>query len=268
MRSASSRVFSGRGFTLVEVALGLAILVLIFAAMFRLVQFSVIGADEAGKISVRSREVSGFFALMRQLCLDLSPKSLLRLESAGLGWGDDLFLTEAPLSILPQPGGGVRTLRFGLEKVPGGTGKALVMEEIFERTNPPNRFFPPVTNRFELMRDVVRLDWLPGNPNNRDKMEEPGWSDSVKPAYLKAVLVSRQRGKNSTNTGIFWIPSGYGPSGQIPVDFVTRTALGAPAAGSSPGTNSGSGTPTSPGAGATSGTGPGSGPVVEVTVPK
>jgi len=215
---------SRRAFTLIEVTLGLAIVVQMFAVMFLLVQTAVMSADEAGKNSRGSREVSGFFALMRQMCLELPARTQLRLESAGLGWGYDLILRPAPPGILPERYGGLRTLRFGLERDVGGTGKMLVMEEIFQRTNQPNRISVPETNRFVLMRDVVRLEWLPGNPNNREKMEEPGWEDPIKPAYLRMRLVRREGGRNLTHQGIFWIPMGYGPGGQPPVDGVTRVA--------------------------------------------
>jgi hypothetical protein len=54
-------------FTLIEVTLGLTILILIFGVIFQLVQFSVMGANAAADASLRSREVSGLFALVRQL---------------------------------------------------------------------------------------------------------------------------------------------------------------------------------------------------------
>ena len=70
---------SCQAFTLIEVTLGMAILILIFGVIFQLVQVSVVGADDAGKYSLRNREVSGLFTLLRQVCLDLPIKSQMGL---------------------------------------------------------------------------------------------------------------------------------------------------------------------------------------------
>jgi len=213
-----------RGFTLIEVTLGLAILILIFGVIFQLVQISVLGADAAGRNSLRSREVSGLFALIRQLCLDLPIRSQLALEPRA-GGGYDLVLSNAPVAILPTRDGGTTTLRL-LTKKDRVTGAAqLTLEEVFQRTNQTGRIEEPLTNSFLLMQDLVTVDWFPGNPLNRERMEEPGWTDPIKPAYLKLQLVRREAGRNATNTGIFWIPTGYGPGGQPPVDPVTRAPV-------------------------------------------
>ena len=51
----SGREFrGGRSFTLIEVTLGMAILILIFGVLFQLVQMSMLGADAAAKNSQRS----------------------------------------------------------------------------------------------------------------------------------------------------------------------------------------------------------------------
>ena len=80
---------SCQAFTLIEVTLGMAILILIFGVIFQLVQVSVVGADDAGKYSLRNREVSGLFALLRQVCLDLPIKSQMGLvprNGGGTTW--------------------------------------------------------------------------------------------------------------------------------------------------------------------------------------
>ena len=213
-----------RAFTLIEVTLGMAILILIFGVIFQLVQMSVLGADVAAKNSQRTREVSGLFALVRQLCLDLPVRSQLTLESRG-GRGFDLVLSNAPIAILPAQKDGFRLLRLALEKDPVGGGGVLVLQEIFQSTNAQNRQAPPQTNSFELMREVTALRWLAGDPRNPEELRE--WNEAVKPAYLKLVLVRRDAGRDLTNTGIFWIPTGYSPSGQPPVDPVTRIPMSA-----------------------------------------
>lgn len=213
-----------RGFTLIEVTLGLAILILIFGVMFQLVQMSVLGADAAAKNSLRSREISGLFALVRQLCLDLPVRSQIGLEPRVGIRGYDLVLSNAPLAILPEQKDGLRSLRLALRKDPVGAGMRLFLEEVFQPTNQLRRQEPPQTNTFELMREVVSVSWLAGDPRNPEELRE--WNDPmVKPAYLRLVLVRREAGENSTNTGVFWIPTGLSPSGQPPVDPVTRMSM-------------------------------------------
>ncbi len=213
-----------RAFTLIEVTLGMAILILIFGVIFQLVQMSVLGADAAGKNSQRSREISGLFALVRQLCLDLPVRSQILLEARRGGTGYDLVFSNAPLVILPERKDGVRSLRLALEKDPVGGGGVMVLQEVFQATNNFNQQLPPETNTFALMREVVSLAWRAGDPRQPEEMRE--WNDPVvKPAYLKLELVRRDAGRNLTNIGIFWIPTGLSPSGQPPVDPVTRAPL-------------------------------------------
>jgi hypothetical protein len=205
-------------FTLIEVTLGLAILILIFGVLFQLVQMSMLGADAAAKNSQRSREVSGLFALVRQLCLDLPVRSQLSFEPRA-GGGYDLLLSNPPLVIQKD---GARSIRFALQKDPVGGGGVLVLQEIFVATNEMNRQSPPQTNSFELMREVAALSWLAGDPRNMEQPEQREWNDPIKPAYLKMTLVRRDGQRTITNSGIFWIPTGYSPSGLPPVDPVTR----------------------------------------------
>jgi hypothetical protein len=98
----------------------------------------------------------------------------------------------------------------------------LVLQEIFVATNEMNRQSPPQTNSFELMREVAALSWLAGDPRNMEQPEQREWNDPIKPAYLKMTLVRRDGQRTITNSGIFWIPTGYSPSGLPPVDPVTR----------------------------------------------
>ena len=212
----------GGGFTLIEVTLGLAILVLIFGVIFQLVQMSVLGADAAAKNSLRNREITGLFALVRHLCLDLPVRSQLSLEPRSAG-GFDLRLENAPLAIFPAKQDGTAVLRFSLQKDPVGRGKRLVLEEISQPKGEINRGRPPETNAFELMREITDLTWLAFDP--RDGQEKTEWNDPVKPAYLRLELTRREGAEERTYMGIFWIPAGYGPGGQPPVDPVTRVPL-------------------------------------------
>jgi hypothetical protein len=212
------------GFTLIEVTLGLTILILIFGVIFQLVQFSVMGASAAAQASLRSREVSGLFALVRQLCLDLPVNAQLSLENRGGRKGYELVVTNAPVAIFPERYDGQRVLVFELRKAPTGDGKDLWLVESLIKTN-TGKVEKPEVNEFRLMGDVKSLLWEAGDPRNQEKMNRPDWNQPVKPAYLRLVL-ERPSGKTTlTNSGIFWIPTGLSPTGQVPIDPVTRTLV-------------------------------------------
>ena len=58
-------------------------------------------------------------------------------------------------------------------------------------------------------------------------MNRPDWNEPVKPAYLRLTL-ERKAGKTTvTNVGTFWIPAGMSPTGQAPLDPVTRSVIAA-----------------------------------------
>ena len=207
-------------FTLIEVTLGLTILILIFGVIFQLVQFSVMGANAAADASLRSREVSGLFALVRQLCLDLPVNSQLSLENRGGRKGYELVITNAPVAIFPEQYDGLRVLGFELRKASTGDGKELWMVESLIRTNTPRPEKPEV-NEFRLMEDLIKLEWQAFD--TRDQTPKDNWNDSVKPAFLGLTL-ERKAGKATvTNIGTFWIPTGISPTGQLPLDPVTRS---------------------------------------------
>jgi type II secretory pathway pseudopilin PulG len=213
-----------KGFTLIEVTLGLTILILIFGVIFQLVQFSVMGANAAAQASLRSREVSGLFALVRQLCLDLPVNAQLSLENRGGRKGYELVVTNAPVAIFPERYDGLRVLAFELRKSPTGDGKDLWLVESLTKTN-TGKAEKPEVNEFRLMGEVKSLLWEAGDPRNQEKMNRPDWNEPVKPAYLRLVL-ERPSGKTTlTNSGIFWIPTGLSPTGQVPIDPVTRTLV-------------------------------------------
>ena len=213
-----------KGFTLIEVTLGLTILILIFGVIFQLVQFSVMGANAAAQASLRSREVSGLFALVRQLCLDLPVNAQVSLENRGGRKGYELVVTNAPVAIFPERYDGLRVLAFELRKAPTGDGKDLWLVESLAKTN-TGKAEKPEVNEFRLMGEVKNLLWEAGDPRNQEKMNRPDWNEPVKPAYLRLVL-ERPSGKTTlTNSGIFWIPTGLSPTGQVPIDPVTRTLV-------------------------------------------
>ena len=213
-----------RGFTLIEVTLGLTILILIFGVIFQLVQFSVLGANATAEASLRSREVSGLFALVRQLCLDLPVNSQLTLENRGGRKGYELVITNAPVAIFPEQYDGVRVLGFELRKAKTGDGNELWLVESFTKTN-TQKPEKPEFNEFRLMGDVKGLTWEAGNTRNQEKMSQRDWNEAVKPAFLRLKL-ERQTGKKTfTNTALFWIPAGMSPTGQAPMDPVTRSLI-------------------------------------------
>lgn len=219
-----------RAFTLIEVTLGLAILILIFGVIFQLVQFSLIGANEASQQTRRSREVDGLFALVRQLCLDLPFRSQVFLEpQGGQGRGTDLVLSNAPAAILPERYDGIRVLRLELRKSPGETGSTLRLVEVFQ----PRQGTRVETNLFPLMREITDLKWWA--LDTRDGQEKTEWGDPAKPACLRLELTRRQGARRDVYRGVFWIPTGLGPGGVVPLDPTTlQVQGGAPATPGNP----------------------------------
>jgi len=210
------------GFTLIEVTLGLTILILIFGVIFQLVQFSVLGANATAQASLRSREVTGLFALVRQLCLDLPVNSQLGLENRGGRKGFELVITNAPVAIFPEQYDGIRVLGFELRKSKTGDERELWLVESLTRTNTGKTERPEV-NEFRLMEDVKELKWEAWDSRNQENRSD--WNDPVKPAFLRLTLERRTGKKAFTNTALFWIPAGMSPTGQAPIDPVTRSLM-------------------------------------------
>jgi len=203
------------------VTLGLAILILIFGVIFQLVQMSMLGANEATQLTRRNREVDGLFALVRQLCLDLPFRSQVLLEpGAGAGQRTDLVLSNASAAIFPDRFDGTRVLRLELRRSEGETGSTLRLVEVFQ----PKEGTGAQTNLFPLMREITDLRWWA--LDTRDGQEKTEWNDSVKPACLRMELTRRQGNRREKFQGLFWIPTGLGPGGLVPLDPVTLQGQG------------------------------------------
>jgi hypothetical protein len=200
----------------------LTILILIFGVIFQLVQFSVLGANATAQASLRSREVTGLFALVRQLCLDLPVNSQLGLENRGGRKGFELVITNAPVAIFPEQYDGIRVLGFELRKSKTGDERELWLVESLTRTNTGKTERPEV-NEFRLMEDVKELKWEAWDSRNQENRSD--WNDPVKPAFLRLTLERRTGKKAFTNTALFWIPAGMSPTGQAPIDPVTRSLM-------------------------------------------
>jgi len=211
----TARLFSPAGFTLIEVSLGMAILTLIFAVIFQLVQYSVLGAEAAGQISIRNREVTGLMALVRQTCLDLSPKSQLVLMPRE-GKGYDLVISNAPSLILPADYRGVRVAEFQMIKNDRGSQDLWLTETTLEKNRRGGLGSAEPPNRFVLLRDVGTLEWLAWD--TRDRKSKTEWMESNKPGLLQLKMSRREGNRVRKDEAWFWIPTGMGPNGQVPRD--------------------------------------------------
>jgi len=201
-----------RAFSLVEMALGMAILVLIFGGIFNVVQGALVSAEAAESFALRAREEEGLFMLMREICLGLPPQSQIQIKNPR-----NLVLTDAPVAILQSAVPGQRILQFSLEKDPvDGNQKNLFLEETILGTN---NFGQPTTNainRFLLMDNLEDVRWTAGSPNPGQPSPRE-WQEAVKPPFLELEIERRQARRVTTNTAFFWIPTGYGPGGRPPL---------------------------------------------------
>ena len=146
------------------------------------------------------------------------------------------MLSNAPSAILPERYDGTRVLRLELRKTPGETGSTLRLVEVFL----PREGAATQTNLFPLMREITDLKWWA--LDTRDGQEKTEWGDPIKPACLRLELTRRQGARREVFRGVFWIPTGMGPGGLVPLDPTTLQAQGAPPA--APGTPGTPGTPT------------------------
>lgn len=201
-----------RSFSLVEMALGMAILVLVFGGIFNVVQGTLVSADVAERFALRGREEEGLFTLMREICLGLPPQSQIRIKNP-----QDLVLTEAPVAILKASIPGQRILHFSLEPDPvDGNQKKLFLEETVLATNAYGQASTSAMNRFLLMDGLKEVRWIPGSPYP-GQLAPREWNEPTKPPFLRLDIVRRQSRGLSTNTAFFWIPTGYGPGGRPPL---------------------------------------------------
>jgi hypothetical protein len=206
---------------------------LIFGVIFQLVQYSVLGAEAAGQISIRNREISGLMALVRQTCLDLSPKSQLGLVPRE-GKGYDLVLSNAPSLILPSDYRGIRVAEFQVRKNQKG-GLDLWLAESTLETNRQGGLSPSEPpNRFILLRDLRSLEWTAWD--TRDRAPKREWQESNKPGVLQLKMSRREGSRIRDDEAWFWIPTGLGPNGQLPRDprMIGLGGLTNPASGTNP----------------------------------
>lgn len=202
-------------FTLIEVSLGMAILILIFGVIFQLVQYSVLGAEAAGQISIRNREVSGLMALIRQTCLDMSTKSQLGLLPRQ-GKGYDLVISNAPSLIVPPDFRGIRVAEFQILKNERGSQDLWLAESTLETNRQGGLGLVEPPNRFLLLRDVRSLEWTAWD--TRDRLPKSQWAESNKPGVLQLKMSRKEGTRIRYDEAWFWIPTGLGPNGQVPRD--------------------------------------------------
>ncbi len=149
-----------RGFTLLEVMMGLAVLGIVAGAMFGLIQSSLVSAAQARQIELRRQEVSGFLELVRTALIDLPGDATLYLnirEDSGknypelifqdapglLSWGS--LVSTAPssaLSLQSQTGG---LLQMAITTLPDER-----LQNTSDRTQPAS---------LQLLGDLTEAKW-------------------------------------------------------------------------------------------------------------
>lgn len=194
-----------QSFSLVEMTLGMAILVLVFGGIFNVVQGTLISADVAERYALRMREDEGLFSLMREIFLGMPPQSQVLVEKNL----QELVLFDAPVVILSSGYEGQRIIRFSLEKDRvDASKKNLFLEETILGTNSFGQLSTNATNRFLLMNNLFELRWTPG-PAFPEQRAPTEWRETNKPPYVQLEIVRRKSRDYVTNRAWFWIPTGY-----------------------------------------------------------
>ena len=190
-----------RGFTLLEMVLGLTILVLIFGVMFRLVEGSLVTMAATQGFGRKQQETTGLIAFFRAFCMDLPTNSLMGFKKNE----GAIRFTNSQIALAPGPLPG-RVLEFYRDK---NNDRLMLKETVPDAMRPGAR--PKSVVEFCLATNVTEFAWSAYDPR---KPEKPfaEWNDASRPAYLTLAL--RKDGQNLRAD--FWIPSGLFPGGALP----------------------------------------------------
>lgn len=143
-----------RGFTLFEMVLGLAILVLIFGVMFRLVEGSLVLMTATQGFARKQQESASLISFFRSFCMDLPRESTLGFKK---GEGSIRF-TDSPIALVPGPLSG-RVLEIYRQK---NNDRLMMRESVLDPDRPGAR--PKNSVEFCLATNVTEFSWLAHDP--------------------------------------------------------------------------------------------------------
>lgn len=189
-----------RGFTLFEMVLGLAILVLIFGVMFRLVEGSLVLMTATQGFARKQQESASLISFLRSFCMDLPGESVLGFKN---GEGSIRF-TNSQIALVPGPLAG-RVLEIYRQK---NNDRLMMRESILDPDRPGAR--PKNFVEFCLATNVTEFSWFAHDPR-KPAEKKMDWNDANRPAYLSLVFTK----DGEPFRADFWIPSGQ-PAGGMP----------------------------------------------------
>lgn len=190
-----------RGFTLLEMILGLTILVLVFGVMFRLLDGSLVAMGEARRFASQHLEANGVVGFLRAFCMELPKESTVAFKKGE----EAIRFTNSQIALLP---GALenRVLEFYRDKK---TDRLMLRETVNPTESAALR--PGAWVEFCLATNVTRFSWMAYDPRNPQK-QYADWVDPNRPAYLTLDL--RKEGENIRAD--FWVPSGLPAGGGAP----------------------------------------------------
>jgi len=189
------------GFTLFEMVLGLAILVLIFGVMFRLVESSLVLMTSTQGFARKQQESASLISFFRSFCMDLPGESVLGFKN---GEGSIRF-TNSPIILVPGPLAG-RVLEIYRQK---NNDRLMMRESLLDPDRPGAR--PKNSVEFCLATNVTDFTWSAYDPQKPGE-KKTDWNDTNRPAYLSLAFTK----DGESFRADFWIPSGPPAVGAMP----------------------------------------------------
>lgn len=192
------RPVHGSAFTLLEMVLGLTVLVLVFGAMFRLLDGSLGAMSVTQNYARQHQEGAGLVGFFRAFCMELPRESTLGFKKGE----ESIRFTNAQIALLPGALEG-RVLEFYRDKK---TDRLMLREALVNTGRPIPRAGEMV--EFALATNVTAFAWAAHDPRN-PKIVFTDWQDANKPAYL----TMRVRKNGEEIRADFWVPYGLPPGG-------------------------------------------------------
>ena len=190
-----------KAFTLLEMVMAMALLVLLVGGLFGVVHSSMRAASTLHQQQNRGREISALLEMCRKTFRTLPASASIEMREAGGDSQAELILHHAPgafawtetftslddavLSVKPQPGGRVRLI-LSREQTSSGTESS-----------------PDATRSVMLIPDLMNVSWR--FYDGRTGAWQPEWKDAATHPLLVELTLS-VAGEDKPRTAEFWLP--------------------------------------------------------------